>query len=439
MAGATWMTSQSALPAWRQTSLPWLPALRDRAATLHEDLEGADAGALSRALADAVAKRSSELIAAIEAYWSHPYRRRLAEPAVIWRDGTTRLLDYGAPVARHGGPQEGAPILIVPSLINRAYILDLKHDCSFVRWLAGQGYRPFLVDWDGPGPEEAGFDLTDYIAGRLDRALDEVLQVTGRAPHLLGYCMGGLLALALAQRRQSALASLVLLATPWDFHAEQESQSRLLGASLAYLSPLMEAVGQLPVDVIQMLFASLDPLLAVRKFRSFGRMDPESPRAETFVALEDWLNDGVPLAPAVARECLAGWYGDNSTARGNWLVAGEAVRPECLVLPSLCVVPAHDRIVPPASARGLGEAIGPCRTIEPSIGHIGMIVGGRAPEKIWQPLAQWLKEQPDSPARQRTKSERSNRAATKRAKASKTVPQSTKSKPRPARRKARKK
>src|SRR3546814_11119030 len=71
----------------------------------------------------------------------------------------------------------------------------------------------------------------------------------------------------------------------------------------------------------------LDPQLVVRKFLAFGRLDAASRKAEEFVALEDWLNDGVPLAAPVARECLGRWYGDNATARGQWRLAGCPVDP----------------------------------------------------------------------------------------------------------------
>ena len=98
--------------------------------------------------------------------------------------------------------------------------------------MAAAGTRPFLVDWGAPGELERGFSLTDYIAGRLEQALDRVLAEVGGPVVLLGYCMGGLLAVALALRRQRDLAGLVCLATPWDFHAERPSQAKLLGASL---------------------------------------------------------------------------------------------------------------------------------------------------------------------------------------------------------------
>src|SRR3546814_17470322 len=106
---------------------------------------------------------------------------------------------------RRGGRRGGIPVLVVPSLFNRGYILDLSAGRSFLRWLADQGFRPFLVDWDSPGEAERRFDLTDYVAGRLEAALNVVLDATGGRPvAVLGYCMGGLLALALAQRRRRA-------------------------------------------------------------------------------------------------------------------------------------------------------------------------------------------------------------------------------------------
>src|SRR5262249_47045688 len=144
------------------------------------------------------------------AYRRHPYRRNLADPPELWREGSTRLLDFGA--------KGGAPVLAVPSLVNRSYVLDLAPGRSLMRAWAADGLRPLLVDWGRPGPQEQGFDLTGYVL-RLERALDAVAGASQVRPVVVGYCMGGLLALALAQRRMADVSGLVLLATPWDFHA----------------------------------------------------------------------------------------------------------------------------------------------------------------------------------------------------------------------------
>ena len=144
---------------------------------------------------------------------------------------------------------------------------------------------------------------------------------------LAGYCMGGLLAVAAALRRPELVRGLALLATPWDFHRPDPAGAKRVAASLAPLEPVLAATGTLPVDALQMMFAALDPAGIARKYRGFARMAQDSPEAELFVALEDWLNDGIPLAAPVARECLAGWYGENTPARGEWRVAGAPVDP----------------------------------------------------------------------------------------------------------------
>ena len=257
---------------------------------------------------------------------------------------------------RDYGEGQGRPVLFVPSLVNRAYILDLSERRSFLRWLAGQGLRPLLLDWGEPGEAERRFDLSDYIAGRLVRALDAMVALTGGPMPMVGYCMGGLLAVAAAERRPAAVTAITALATPWDFHTDDAEQVRLKAALITALRPWLSLWGEMPVDMLQALFTSLDPLLAAKKFTAFGRFDTSSRRAVDFVALEDWLNDGVPLPIGVAIECIGGWYGDNSPARGAWQISGRPVRPERIAVPSLHVIPSQDRIVPPESARALAAA-----------------------------------------------------------------------------------
>ena len=384
-AALTWTSSRAALPLLNSGSPPWRPELRQAGAALEASLENHDPEAFQAAVERQLNARVTALADGILRYRRHPYRRELPEPPTLWRAGTTRLLDYGA-----AGARGALPVLVVPSLINRGYILDLSADRSLLRWLAGRGLRPLLVDWDRPGPEERGFSLTDYIAGRLEGALDAVLAETGARPAVIGYCMGGLLALALALRRRDDVSGLALLATPWDFHAGAGPQGALAAAALPGLAPLMAARGELPVDIIQGLFAGLDTQLVLRKFLAFARLDPASSKAAAFVALEDWLNDGVALSAQVARECLGGWYGENRPARGAWRVADEIVDPGRLDLPSLCMIPAQDRIVPPASARALAEALPGTQTLTPRLGHIGMVVSAGAETKVWRPLADWL-------------------------------------------------
>lgn len=353
-------------------------------AALAPDLRKADEAALVDALTIEGHRRLGRFLDGVLAYRRYPAARAAADRPVLWREGTTLLRDY-----RRGSDAAAPRVLVVPSLVNRYYILDLEPESSFLADLAARGHAPLVVDWDAPGAAERGFDLTRYIAGRLEGALDAVKRQPGGPIIVVGYCMGGNLALALALRRQRDIAALACLATPWDFHADGETQARLIGAIGRSLDPLFQILGEMPVDVLQSLFASLDPLSILAKFRRFADMTGDS--ARKFVALEDWLNDGVGLAAPVARECLTEWYGENATARGQWLIDGKPVRPEDFRLSALAMVPSADRIVPPKSALALAERLPRCETMTPAAGHIGMMVGGSARAKVWDPLDAWLR------------------------------------------------
>lgn len=379
------MSSPGGLALLKHGLLPLKPDLRADAEALLEELKRVDPAKFAVALSDEARRLLDQLAAGIQAYRRHPYRRDLSDPPVIWRQGTTRLVDYG-------GPEDGLPVLMVPSLINKAYILDLSRERSLARHLAAQGMRPLLVDWDRPGDQERRFTLSDYIAGRLEDALEEAAKLTRQRPAVLGYCMGGNLALALAERRRRDIVGLALLATPWDFHAGTRFRyDQIMPVAAPGMAAWLEALGELPVDALQMMFFTLDPFLVVRKFRQFASLDQASEKARAFVALEDWLNDGVPLSAPVAQECMQGWYGENLPARGAWRVAGRPVDPARIELPTLILVPSRDRIVPPSSAAALLPAMPGAVAISPPLGHIGMVVAESAPQYAWRPLTDFLR------------------------------------------------
>jgi polyhydroxyalkanoate synthase len=331
-------------------------------------------------------RRIGLMLQGIETYRAHAYRRSIPDPGHIWCEGTSRLLDY-RPFLRGKGAKR--PVVLVPSLVNRAYILDLSERRSLARWLSRQGHPVFMMDWQAPAQTEQDFCLNDYIA-RLRRAIRFVATETGTAVAVIGYCMGGVLSLAACRDIQDHVDAQIFMATPWDFHAERPDQSRALASLLPALEPSLHQNGCLHVDVLQSLFAALDPMLVVRKFAAFAEKDPDSEAAIDFVALEDWINDGVPLSAGVVRDCFSRWYGTNDPARGEWRVDGLPVDPAKWQKPALCVIPDGDRIVPPKSALALANALPQGRRITPATGHIGMVTARRAETLVWAPIAAFL-------------------------------------------------
>jgi len=390
----TWASSESAWQLWKRaspSSKPSSVAAADGLPELLKEIAARGPEQFEAALHREIGRRLDRLAAGVLAYRRTAIHRTLDTPPAAWSEGNTRLLDYGAthPAARKRGTRA---VLVVPSLINRWEVLDLTAEKSLLRAMAAEGLRPYLVDWGTPDVEERRFDLTAYVA-RLERALAFVAKRARRAPIVMGYCMGGTLGVALTQRRPRKVAGLALLAAPWDFHADKTGHAFLLSTG-PLLAEMADKVGELPVDVLQTLFWSVDPWLAVKKFPRFLGMDQQGEHARDFVLLEDWLNGGAPLAGPVARECLVGWYGENLPGKGQWVVGGKRIVPRKIKRPSLVMIPSGDRIVPPLSAAALADpkrGLKNVTRLDLPLGHIGMVVSGRARELCWTPLLDWLK------------------------------------------------
>jgi polyhydroxyalkanoate synthase subunit PhaC len=277
----------------------------------------------------------------------------------------------GASVRDYGG--SGPPVLFVPSLINPPNILDLPGR-SLLRWLAQGGQvRPLLLDWGWDVEARASLS----VAGHVEELLLPLVEALGEKPALVGYCLGGTMALAAADTLRAPVAA---IAAPWRFSGFPEESRAMLARLWDGAKATSEALGCLPMEVLQSAFWSLDPARTVAKFEAYADMEEGSDEARAFVTLEDWANDGPPLPHAAARELFEDLFGADMTGRGQWRLAD----PDALPCPVLDIVSTSDRIVPAASAAGAGERL------ELAQGHVGMVVGGRAREALWRPLAAWL-------------------------------------------------
>ncbi len=385
LTAASLASSAAAWTSWRNGSLNWKAPLEPAARDLATATRNIDPSAFAAAIEARAGTAYREMVAGIRRYREFPWSRPETTAPVIWQAGTARLYDYGARRPRSPRP----PVLLVPSLVNRSHVLDLMPGRSLAAYLARRGLRPLVLDWGSPDAEERRFTLDDYFTERLLPAFEVSRALASGPVNVAGYCMGGLLTLALAQHRRSEVSGLALLAVPWDFHAERKIQAQHLAAMVGAWLPALAPAGILPVDGLQTLFMLNDPYLAFRKFTRFAAMDPEVEDTRHFVALEDWLNDGIPMAWNVARTCFLEWYATNATVEGAWSLGGEAIEPQSVDIPAIAFLPANDRIVPPRSAAALAQALPNAAEVTVPAGHIGMVTGSRR-KALWQPLARWL-------------------------------------------------
>jgi poly[(R)-3-hydroxyalkanoate] polymerase subunit PhaC len=279
----------------------------------------------------------------------------------------------GAALRDHGG--SGAPVVLVPSLINPPNILDLDDDASLAASLAAGGRRVLLLDW-GPAADRANLSIGEHV----EQLLVPLLGALGEQSALAGYCLGGTMAIAAANAAK--VERVATLAAPWQFSAYPEASRAALTDLWNGVHAAADSFGRLPMEVLQAAFWALDPERTVAKFAHFAKLDPDSAEARRFVTLEDWANEGEPLPLPAARELIEDMFGADLPGSGRWIVGGRAMS-DTLDVPALHFTAAEDRIAPAATApAGASQAV-------PS-GHVGMIVGRKARETLHAPLARWL-------------------------------------------------
>lgn len=314
-------------------------------------------------------ERREAALAGLRRYQDAPRKKRRLAPA-RYRSGPARLRD-------HGG--DGRPVVFVPSLINPAFVLDIAPGRSLVEHIAAAGFHAWLVDWGAPRPQDAELDL----AGHVERRLLPLLARLDRPPLLVGYCLGGTLALAAAARLGDRVAGVATIAAPWRFAAYGEAARAEMLRLWQAAQPAAEAMGVLPMEVLQAGFWRLDPARTVAKYVAFATMDENA--AATFVALEDWANAGAPLTYAAGRELFEHLIRDDRPGAGVWSIGGDIIDPLALRCPAAEFVSLTDRITPAATAAGLATRH------ELAAGHVGMVVGSKARTMLWEPLSGWLK------------------------------------------------
>ncbi len=297
----------------------------------------------------------------------HAYQRaeRLPPPpapAAERRHGRTHLIGAGG---------SGRPVVLVPSLINPGAILDLSADVSLLRTLAAAGHQAWLLDWGTPRPDERELD----IAGHVERLLVPLLAQFDQPPVVIGYCLGGTMSWAAASIAR--VAGVATIAAPWRF-AGYGQGGATMAQHWAGARAGCEAMGLVPMEVLQAGFWRLDPARTIDKYIAFGRMAPDSDAARAFVRLEDWANAGAPLTFAAGRSLFEDLIADDLPGTGRWFVD-----PRQLACPTVEFVSTTDRIVPAATAAGLADR----RDL--TAGHVGMVVG-RARAQLWQALIDWI-------------------------------------------------
>ena len=312
---------------------------------------------------------------------------------VLWRRGRTTLRRYRAGIG--GG---GRPMLVVPSLINRSHIWDLRPGDSFVELLLGLGYDVFLIDWGVADDRDAGNTIGTYVDDHLPAAYAEVIRAAGRPPVVMGHCFGGVLAVLWAASVAEQPPALVALGVPTNW-TEMGPLAQLTQFGRLEPEDVLDDTGNVPPGHLLRAFQMLRPLGDVNGYVTLWQRLDDRRAAQAIQALSGWAHDHVPFPGAAFIEMVHQLSRENGLYTGSVALDGRVRQIADIKCPFLSIYGTHDHITPPASVQPLGELVGSesARTVAVKAGHIGLLVGGSARRQTLPTIAGWLSEHLGAP------------------------------------------
>ena len=180
--------------------------------------------------------------------------------AVVHRTDAFELIQY-EPVTEN---VHRYPVLIVPPMINKYYIVDLAPGRSMVEYLVGEGHQVFVISWRNPDARHRDWDLDSYGRAVVD-ALDAVRIISnvGKAS-ICALCSGGIVSSMVAAHLNAigqldGVASLCLGVTVLDQSRAGTAAAMIDQTTAATAMAASRARGYLDGRALAEVFAWLRP------------------------------------------------------------------------------------------------------------------------------------------------------------------------------------
>lgn len=307
--------------------------------------------------------------------------------------------EIGHSVHRVQFRRHAVPLLVVPPLMVRPYVYDLRPEHSMLRTLRNAGFDVFFVDFGVPDRADEGVRLDDYVLDYMPTCVEQTARISGVPKvSLVGYCMGGIFGLLhVGTHRDQRVQNLVTIGAPVNF---DKMGVITVAARLGFpmVDAFMDRLGNVPGVASSFGFKLMSGTRALTKWADLvvNLYDEEYVRG--FDAINTWVNDLIPYPKEAFKQMV------KEVVYGNKLLTNELVFHDeregvdrlcdlkAIACPLLAFAGKNDNVATPASTRGILDLVGSRdkSLVEVPGGHVGVIGGSAAPRAVWQAAADWL-------------------------------------------------
>jgi polyhydroxyalkanoate synthase len=294
--------------------------------------------------------------------------------AVVYRNEVLELIQYS--------PQTDevltVPLLMIPPVINKFYVLDIAPGRSMIEYFLRQGQQVFAISWRNPTADQRDWDFDTYGQAILD-ALDAVEKITGSdRTHLQASCSGGILAAMTAAHlttigQGDRLAGLTLMVTVLD-QRKAGFAAAAIDEEMANIAIALSArKGYLDGRSLAEVFAWLRPTDLVWRYWVNNYVEGKTPAAFDVLF---WNADTTRMAAGLHRDMVMTGLHNSLVSPGEATMLGTPVDLSKLTADVYVVAGISDHISPWQACYRSAQLLGSedLRFVLSSSGHIAALV-----------------------------------------------------------------
>jgi polyhydroxyalkanoate synthase subunit PhaC len=296
------------------------------------------------------------------------------EGSVVYRCEEFELIQY----APQTDEVWSVPLLMVPPVINKFYIMDIAPGRSMIEYFVRQGQQVFAISWRNPTAAQRNWGFDTYGQAILD-ALEAVEKISGSdRTHLQASCSGGILAAMTvahlaATGASERLAGLTLMVTVLD-QRKAGFPAAAIDEEVANVAiALSSRKGYLDGRSLAEVFAWLRPTDLIWRYWVNNYVEGKSPTAFDVLF---WNADTTRMAAALHRDMVLMGLHNSLATPGAVSMLGTPVDLSTLTVDAYVVAGIADHISPwqacYRSARLLGST--DLTFVLSSSGHIAALV-----------------------------------------------------------------
>ena len=243
---------------------------------------------------------------------------------------------------------DAVPLLVIPSPVNKYYLLDLEPEQSVARAELDAGRQVFVASWVNPDASHADVGFDEYVIGIVEM-LDTVAAISGSdASHLLGLCGGGVLAFLAAAYlaaigRERSLASLTIAIAVLDYNRGPSAMAFLDRKGAERAMRRATEHGFFDARDAARAFALIRPIEGIWNIAVHNYLLGKQPPA---MGLLYWAADQTNMATKFGGQMMQAALENSLTRPGGVIVGGVPIDPSQITVDTYVLGASTDHISP---------------------------------------------------------------------------------------------